>query len=1192
MIKYSIIISTYNHLEDCLKPCIESLIKYTNFTDEKELIISANGCTDGTKEYLDALNIKNLKVVWNDDPIGPTKAFNSGVEESNGEYIIYLNNDVELLKQNKDEWIHRLESKFKEDENIQIVGNEEHVFGIYHCKPILKYLPFYFVMIKRTAIEQYGFLDPIFSKICAFDDIEWCLRIQLLNKNNRIEVIDNKIYHKGNCTINDISTVSKIEDGSWATKYILNKFKDYYEPCEIKNSIIIPTYNNTDGFFKCLDSIIKNTDLSETEIIFVCNGCDKSIADQLFNIQIVPYKEILFYNKPIGYTKAINEGLKKAKGKNIVLLNDDVIILDYWEKNKWIDTLTEPLNKNKVGITGVHSLLLEHTNEEFILFYCACISRKCFEEVGFLDETFNPGYGEDIDYSIRAKQKGYKIEVVNDFISGSEAYIGTFPIYHKAESTVHTLDNWSDIKLKNITYLLDKYNIEPFYDKNISIFIPSCTVGNINTVLNSMVKNTSPELMNRFNFIFHCNGKDCELIENTIKNEFSYLSINSILCVDNTYHSRAINQCLDLEKKLFNNEYVISLNDDIVLLDSKEKNAWFYLLFNPFLYNKDIAIVGTESPYIPCLDIKIIPFHCCMIRKKYFYNLNEDYLKFNSYCDDLDWCYRVQRDGKLIIKTPIWEELKWNKNNGMSIGSYPIYHKSNGSNARKEDLVFKGLFYAFSTLKGKSNINYDDKQNNILYNDYLNVMDVEDGSGKHRFNILDMPLEDRSVDCFLLSFINNMYLKEKDIIIKELNRVLKDNAILYIDKTLNNELDENLNEEFKYIDSVEYEDAILCKYIFNEKIEDKKEEELKNGVTAVITTKGRYFTTLPLAIQSIINQTVKPNELIIYDDEFDLNKVDLRKISLYNHLFNMLSINNIPWFVLPGSRKGPAHNHHRSIYDAKYKYIWRIDDDEIAENNALEELIKYIENDEIAAVGSSILQYDSFVSDVPEEKIYNKINLIDIDNNIQWINFKEKAIVEVEHLHSSFLYKTEVAKEIGGYPLNLSEVSHREETIFSNSLIADGKYKLIVNTGSKIWHYRELYGGIRSNNDVNNYEHDQRIFEEFLDKKKLSTVDEKTFLVYLYNGIGDHYAFLHILDDLIQQNKDKDIIISCCYQDIFEDYKDKVKIVDLGYALLKYSKKYLESLSPYTVGWKYLHNENKKIQIVDIYKDIYLKKVS
>ena len=76
--KISIIIPTYNHLEDCLKPCLESIKIYTDLTDV-EVIISANGCTDGTREYVDSLGAP-FKLVWSDVATGYTKATNDGIK--------------------------------------------------------------------------------------------------------------------------------------------------------------------------------------------------------------------------------------------------------------------------------------------------------------------------------------------------------------------------------------------------------------------------------------------------------------------------------------------------------------------------------------------------------------------------------------------------------------------------------------------------------------------------------------------------------------------------------------------------------------------------------------------------------------------------------------------------------------------------------------------------------------------------------------------------------------------------------------------------------------------------------------------------------------------------------------------------------------------------------------------------------
>ena len=75
--RYSIVIPTYNHCDDLLKPCVDSVFKHTHMPDV-ELIISANGCKDNTREYLDNLAKQfdlfgladNFKIVWNDQQIG------------------------------------------------------------------------------------------------------------------------------------------------------------------------------------------------------------------------------------------------------------------------------------------------------------------------------------------------------------------------------------------------------------------------------------------------------------------------------------------------------------------------------------------------------------------------------------------------------------------------------------------------------------------------------------------------------------------------------------------------------------------------------------------------------------------------------------------------------------------------------------------------------------------------------------------------------------------------------------------------------------------------------------------------------------------------------------------------------------------------------------------------------------------
>ena len=64
-----------------------------------------------------------------------------------------------------------------------------------------------------------------------------------------------------------------------------------------------------------------------------------------------------------------------------------------------------------------------------------------------------------------------------------------------------------------------------------------------------------------------------------------------------------------------------------------------------------------------------------------------------------------------------------------------------------------------------------------------------------------------------------------------------------------------------------------------------------DSVLCSIGTRGRYDTTLPLALAAIINQTKIPDKLIIFDDNDEPR--DVREELIYKNLFQMMDIKNI-----------------------------------------------------------------------------------------------------------------------------------------------------------------------------------------------------------------------------------------------------------------------------------------------------------
>jgi GT2 family glycosyltransferase len=299
-------------------------------------------------------------------------------------------------------------------------------------------------------------------------------------------------------------------------------------------------------------------------------------------------------------------------------------------------------------------------------------------------------------------------------------------------------------------------------------------------------------------------------------------------------------------------------------------------------------------------------------------------------------------------------------------------------------------------------------------------------------------------------------------------------------------------------------------------VEERYKKNKKKSILCCIPTKNRYFTTLPLTIASVASQTMKPDKLIIFDDGEHL---DLRENPTYKYLFTHLSSVGIEWEVAFTRNQG-QHFAHQMANTSEYEFVWRLDDDVIAEPDVLEKLFSHMK-DGIGAVAGSVV-----VPGGEANSSHFATNLLDVNRlpNIQWK--RGKGVIEVEHLYSSFLYRTNIVD----YDLSLSKVAHREETIFTHRLFQAG-YKLLVDRSAVTWHYRNPEGGIRTETDKSLWEHDEEIF-----RKELSKWGYR--FIAISHGLGDHLSFANLIPDLLKTCKK--LVIFCVYPEPFFDIENVI----------------------------------------------------
>lgn len=94
--KISIIIPNKNN-RDILKRCIDSIISKSTYTNYEIIIVDNDSDDQLTLKYLDSLNFKIIKCSNINNEFNFSRMVNIGVENSEGDYIVLLNNDTEVI---------------------------------------------------------------------------------------------------------------------------------------------------------------------------------------------------------------------------------------------------------------------------------------------------------------------------------------------------------------------------------------------------------------------------------------------------------------------------------------------------------------------------------------------------------------------------------------------------------------------------------------------------------------------------------------------------------------------------------------------------------------------------------------------------------------------------------------------------------------------------------------------------------------------------------------------------------------------------------------------------------------------------------------------------------------------------------------------------------------------------------------
>lgn len=120
-------------------------------------------------------------------------------------------------------------------------------------------------------------------------------------------------------------------------------------------SVIIVTWNSADEIVKCINSVIDASGDLNTELIIIDNNSSDNSFELVNNITF-PKLNTVKNAENLGYTKAVNQGIKLSQGKYVLLLNPDTVLeknsikvmYDFLESNPTYGACA-PLMKNPDG---------------------------------------------------------------------------------------------------------------------------------------------------------------------------------------------------------------------------------------------------------------------------------------------------------------------------------------------------------------------------------------------------------------------------------------------------------------------------------------------------------------------------------------------------------------------------------------------------------------------------------------------------------------------------------------------------------------------------------------------------------------------------------------------------------------------------------------------------------------------------
>jgi GT2 family glycosyltransferase/glycosyltransferase involved in cell wall biosynthesis len=207
-------------------------------------------------------------------------------------------------------------------------------------------------------------------------------------------------------------------------------------------TVVVPVYDGLDETVGCIESVLRHGASVPMDVLVIDdlspNAALRDYLDELAARDHTVPVQVVHHPTNLGFVRTCNEGFRSCRG-DVVLLNSDTVVTAGW-LDRLADAAGEPDVATVTPLTSSGSIctLPRSVIDAFDLFgaepridecadfvaahsvrlrpevitgvgFCMYVTRHALDQCGIFDEeAFGRGYGEEVDFCLRATRHGYR----------------------------------------------------------------------------------------------------------------------------------------------------------------------------------------------------------------------------------------------------------------------------------------------------------------------------------------------------------------------------------------------------------------------------------------------------------------------------------------------------------------------------------------------------------------------------------------------------------------------------------------------------------------------------------------------------------------------------------------------------------------------------------------------------------------